>query len=316
MYRDDSLWKAILEDIFDDFLLYFFKENAALFDFDKGFTFLDKELEQLFPAQDSAAPKFVDKLVKVFTKDGTEGWLLVHIEVQDYNDGNFAERMYTYFYRIKDTYGKPVTSIAIFTDGNKSFRPNVYEYGFLGTSVRYQYNTFKVIDQDEAELAKDDNPFAMVILIVLLALRKGKITEDELYNLKVELARKLLQKNIAKNKIRALMNFLRYYVRFASKKTITKFEEAINVITNKQTTMGIEEFLLTRAETTGRQQGIQIGRLAGKQEGRLEGRQEEAIEKNTFFVKQLLLGSDFSLEKIADMAGVTVAFVESIKQSL
>jgi len=42
MKRDDSLWKAILEDVFDDFLKFFFKEDARLFDFEKGFVFLDK----------------------------------------------------------------------------------------------------------------------------------------------------------------------------------------------------------------------------------------------------------------------------------
>jgi len=73
MKRDDILWKGIIEDIFDDFLLFFFKEEASLFDIDRGFEFLDKELEQIFPgAEDASAPKFVDKLVKVFTKNNTE----------------------------------------------------------------------------------------------------------------------------------------------------------------------------------------------------------------------------------------------------
>ena len=73
MKRDDSLWKAILEDVFDDFLLFFFKEEASQFDLEKGFVFLDKELDQLFPnEQEKSSPKFVDRLVKVFTKTGQE----------------------------------------------------------------------------------------------------------------------------------------------------------------------------------------------------------------------------------------------------
>ena len=43
-----------------------------MFDIKKGFQFLDKELEQLFPAEKLESPKFVDKLVKVFTRSGTE----------------------------------------------------------------------------------------------------------------------------------------------------------------------------------------------------------------------------------------------------
>ena len=70
MKRDDSLWKAILEDIFDDFLRFFFENADEIFDMNRGFEFLDKELEQLFPIQENDFnPKYVDKLVKVFNKD-------------------------------------------------------------------------------------------------------------------------------------------------------------------------------------------------------------------------------------------------------
>lgn len=71
-----------MENLFEDFLHFFFEGSDELFDIDKGFEFLDKELEQLFPAIEGAAPKFVDKLVKVFTKTGGEQWILVHVEVQ------------------------------------------------------------------------------------------------------------------------------------------------------------------------------------------------------------------------------------------
>ncbi|WP_460951141.1 hypothetical protein [Spirosoma daeguense] len=46
MQRDDSLWKAILEDVFDDFLRFSFPNADELFYLDKGFEYLDKELEQ------------------------------------------------------------------------------------------------------------------------------------------------------------------------------------------------------------------------------------------------------------------------------
>ena len=73
MNRNDSLWKTILEDTFDDFLRFFIPDTDDLFDVNRGFYFLDKELEQLFPAQgDEFKPKQIDKLVKVFTKTGQE----------------------------------------------------------------------------------------------------------------------------------------------------------------------------------------------------------------------------------------------------
>lgn len=53
MQRDDTLWKSILEDIFEDFLLFFYPDACSFFDFSKDFEYLDKELEQLFPPEDN-----------------------------------------------------------------------------------------------------------------------------------------------------------------------------------------------------------------------------------------------------------------------
>ncbi|MCU0469742.1 MAG: Rpn family recombination-promoting nuclease/putative transposase [Arcicella sp.] len=99
----DILWKGIIEDLFEFFICYFYPESDTLFDFTKGFVFLDKELEQLFPISENNR-RFADKLVKVYTKEGNEKWILVHIEVQGYEDKNFADRMFTYYYRIFDKY--------------------------------------------------------------------------------------------------------------------------------------------------------------------------------------------------------------------
>lgn len=66
----DIYWKGILEDLFADFLRFFYTNADERFNINRGFEFLDKELEQLFPQDDPEHPKFVDKLVKVFTKEG------------------------------------------------------------------------------------------------------------------------------------------------------------------------------------------------------------------------------------------------------
>src|ERR1700679_279887 len=100
MKRNDILWKAVLEDLFDDFLRFFYPDADNLFDFNKGFEYLDKELDQLFPLDDdNYAPRYVDKLVKVFTRAGEEEWILIHIEVLSYTDEYFSRRMFQYYYR-------------------------------------------------------------------------------------------------------------------------------------------------------------------------------------------------------------------------
>jgi len=297
MKRDDTLWKAILEDIFDDFLLFFFKEDAELFNLEKGFVFLDKELEQLFPSgSEKTSTKFVDKLVKVFTKTGKEEWILVHVEVQGYNDADFAKRMFTYFCRIYDRYNVPVTCIAIFTDANKNYRPSTFSYSFMGTETIFRYNVYKISDQQESELGKSDNPFAVVILTVLIALKKGKITEEELLNLKTELLKSLFKKQIPTKKISAIMRFLQYYVNFDNPEMGVKFDREINLLSDKHKNMGIEQFLVQRAKN--------------------EGMEIKETEKNLTFVKSLLTQTDFPVQKIAQVADVTVSFVEEVRASL
>ncbi len=209
MNRNDILWKGILEDIFPDFLTFLIPNVMNLIDFERGFEFLDKELEQIFPPEnDSFKPRHIDKLVKVFTCQGDEHWVLIHVEVQGQADKAFPQRMFTYYSRLFDRYQRPITAFAILSDRTRSFHPNSFEQEFLGTRLSYQFNTYKILDQSVAELEASDNPFSVVILTVLAALQKKQVDETELLTLKLDLARRLLAKPFSKPTIRSLMNFL------------------------------------------------------------------------------------------------------------
>ncbi|WP_028524864.1 Rpn family recombination-promoting nuclease/putative transposase [Runella limosa] len=308
MKRDDSLWKAILEDVFDDFLRFFFDNAEELFDFGKPFEFLDKELEQLFPINpDDFSPKYVDKLIKVFTKTGDEKWILVHIEVQANTDNLFAHRMFQYFYRIYDRYQRPITAFAILTDKNKRFKPLYFEESYLGTKLRYDFNTYKVLEQNPEVLTNSNNPFAMVVLTVLVALQKGKVTESELLNQKIDLLKRLISKGYSRQKIEALMSFLKLYVRFGKNENDAKFDNAIEQLLNKpKETMGIVEFVLERERRLGEKKGIK--------KGIEKGIEKERYERNFTFVSRLLKETGFDDAKIAELAGVTLEFVQSVRQ--
>lgn len=281
--KDDYLWKGILEDVFDDFLRFLHPDADRVFDLSRGITFLDKELEQLFPPEDDEfAPKVVDKLAQVYTHDGKEEWVLIHVEVQGAYRRDFSLRMFTYYYRILDKYHKRIAAYAILTEASKKPRPNVYEQEFMGTHIQYKFNTYKIAEQDYDSLLASDNPFALVVLTAKAAfVGKNLNDKDEsdraLLQTKVQLARELLNRSISKEKIRGLMNFLRYYVRFDNSEVNTIFEQEVEKLTERSDTMGIEQLLLDREKKKGKRESL----IAVAREMKKDGIPVEQIAKFT-----------------------------------
>jgi len=141
----DLLWKAIIEDFIVEIIDYFYPELEKSRDKRKRIEFLDKFLKTLNP-EGVEGNRRADLLVKVPLKNGKDKWILLHIEVQGYQDTNLARRMFTYYYRSLDKFGVPVEALVIFTDTNKKYRPDTYEYEGMKTKCVYQYNIFKLAD--------------------------------------------------------------------------------------------------------------------------------------------------------------------------
>ena len=99
----DSPWKEALDGYFEAFLHLLFSEAHADIDWNRGYESLDKELQQVVHDAESGR-RLVDKLVKVWLKDGREQWVLIHVEIQTAEDAEFAQRMYVYNYRLFDRY--------------------------------------------------------------------------------------------------------------------------------------------------------------------------------------------------------------------
>jgi hypothetical protein len=295
----DYLWKSVIEDLFPDFLRFFYPKAEEIFNL-KKFEFLDKELEKLYPdKEDGTRRRYADKLVKIQLKKGGEQWILIHIEVRGYDDKQFAERMFQYFYRILDRYSHPVTAIAIFTNNGKD-TPDRYEVELLGTRLEYKFNTYRIIDQPEEALkAAAGNPFAQVILGAWTALMSGKMTDKELMT-RHEWVFSALDKTLSSRKKMAVFAFLRYFVHFSDPKNYRIFETRLEKITGKTNVMGVREALLN--------QGKEIGIKKGKEIGIKEGKH--------LFVTNLLRATTFSVSTIASLSGVSEAFVRKVKKDL
>jgi len=292
--KNDLLWKGMLEEVFDDFLHFIFPRAEQLFDFRKGFEFLDKELNELLPEPTRAsATRYVDKLVRVTRRNGRKEWLLIHIEVQDQNKPAFPARMFQYYYRIYDKYRRPVTAVAIFTGRSGTIMKDRYKHSCLGTRLEYVYNTLRITDYPDEVLEENINPFALVILAAKKALLPDKMPDAERLKHKLLVAKILLtKKSIPHKKVKAILTFLNNYVLFDDAQINSIFIKGIDQITNKAQTMGIIEQLA-------------------------EIRAEETLENaNRRFVESLLKKSDFSMPKIASLVGVPLTFVKKVKKEL
>jgi predicted transposase YdaD len=308
----DILWKGILEDFFPDFLQYFFSNANEIFDFEKGVQFLDKELEQLFPESKNKNRR-ADKLAKVFLKDGTETWILAHVEVQGYVDKEFSLRMFQYYYRIKDKHKKPVIAFAILTDDDPNFRPTMYVDDYLGTKVVYQYHTLKLLDYRPEDFQKTDNIFAFALEVAWYGLKAHKPKEGvSIYQLKMNLFRRIQSKGYNASDFRQLLKFIKNYVSFGNSEMLLKFEEE----TSKPIeSMGIIERVETYYKTYGVREGKRIGKKLGREEGRVEGRVEgidiglyQQLSKNVC----QMFSKGFDIVKIADILEVSEDEVKKI----
>ncbi|AEE51485.1 hypothetical protein [Haliscomenobacter hydrossis] len=256
----DILWKGIIENLVDDFIWYFFPNYVEKIDFERGFEFLDTELQKLIP-DNPGQNRHADKLIRVWLKDGLEAWFLIHVEVQGYQDIQFAARMFEYMYRIRDKYQQPVTGLAIYTDWNRRYHYTQFTETFLGTEVIYRFNTYVLRDHTPEILAQDANPFAAVMEAAWQQLGKKK-TDDQLYSTKLDLIKRLLKRKVSRKKIVSIINFIKYFVPFTNSENLLKFEQDLNQLIKADQPMGIEEAILEEVK----QQGIELGETKFKEE--------------------------------------------------
>lgn len=248
----DEPWKEAIGEYFDSFLNFFFPKVYELIDWSKKPIALDKELQKI-TADSQDSKRFVDKLFKVWLKDNQEVWILIHIEVQSQQDGEFSQRMFIYHYRAFDLYRKPVLSLAILGDEVKSWRPTNYGYNIGGCKINLEFPTIKLLDyQNKWEALESDlNPFALMVRAHLKTKEtSSNLTERE--RVKWLLIRSLYEKGYQKKEIVKLFKFidlmmtLPSYLQESLNQKIDQYEEERKMpIVSPYEQMAMEKGMLT-----------------------------------------------------------------------
>ena len=317
----DTHWKTIITNLFEDFILFFLPDAHKLIDFKIPVTFLEQELHKIIADKIKKGHVLNDKLVKVHLKNGSEKWFLIHIEVQSSFDSNFPDRMFTYFYRIYDKYDQKVTAIAIYTGSKNPKSYNTFNYEFLGTKVQYEFNSVKIDSFTENELLISDNPFAIAVLASKYLIQsKGDGQKRYSYKHKlIEIARK---RNLKHDQIVSLLKFI-YLILVLPEELELKFKNEITAKHIKSKDMKYEPIetdmkfsnqlhLALYGETYDERQERVIKEVS-KKVSRKVSRKVSKKEK-TSFIKKLFVETDWSDEKIADIADTTVEFVKEIRK--
>jgi hypothetical protein len=104
-----------LERYLPAFMAWFFPGVVAQIDWERGYVFLDKELQKI-SRRAKEKRRHADKLVKVWQRNDQETWVLVHVEIQAGYEKGFPERMFVYYYRLFDRYRLPLVSLVVLAD--------------------------------------------------------------------------------------------------------------------------------------------------------------------------------------------------------
>lgn len=262
----DVPWKDILESYFPEFLAFFLPEAHEGIDWQRGFAFLDKELSRI-TREAKIGDRRMDKLVKVWRRDGVEWWVLIHIEIQGDRKPHFASGMYVYQYRAFDLYQVPVVGLAILADEDVGWRPAEFGYELWGTKQSYRFTSVKLLDYAKKELEQSTNPFAVVTLAHVQAKQTKHKPEDRL-QVKWRLIRNLYQSGLSRQQVLDLFRFIDW-VLYLPKELDVRLREKIVAYEEKQ-----KMPYITSVERLGEERGMLLGVQMGEQRGRVEGRVE------------------------------------------
>lgn len=249
----DSPWKEALDLYFEFFLALLFPEVHQQIDWSRGYESLDKEFQQVVRDAE-VGRRYVDKLVKVWRLDGTEAWVLIHVEVQTARDANFPRRMYVYNYRVFDRYNRPVASLAVLADDDPDWRPSEFRSRVFGCEAGIRFPAVKLLDfaAHEALLEASDNPFAKVVLAYLKA-RATRDNPGDRHAWKLRLVRGLYEHGFSARDVRELFRIIDWMMELPPALDSLFWQDVAKIQEERQMPF------ITTPERVGRREGLWQG---------------------------------------------------------
>jgi hypothetical protein len=279
-------------------MAFFFPEAYSEIDWDKGFDFLDGELQQV-TREAETGKRIVDKLVKVYLRNGQENWILIHVEIQNQKEEEFSERVYIYSTRLFDKFRRSVASFAVLGDTDRSWRPQSFHQEALGSQHDFSFQIAKLVDYQQREifLNANENPFAIVVQAHLAAqATKGKASQQRRRKQKYNLTILLCERGWAEQEIIDLYRFIDWVLTLPP-----ELEEAF------------------RQDITTYQRGKNMPYIStiermGEARGKIEGKVEGKVEMISFLFAQQV--GTISIETIEELKKLPIEQLDQLALDL
>ncbi|GAC91326.1 transposase [Anoxybacillus flavithermus NBRC 109594] len=246
----DRLFKELIQTFFEEFIALFFPTMHEHIDF-QHVSFLS---EELFTDVTAGEKYRVDLLVETKLK-GEDSLIIVHIENQSYVQPSFPERMFIYFSRLFEKYGKHIVPIAVFSYDPIRDEPSAFTLQFpFGKVLDFHFFTVELRKQNWRNYIRQDNPIAAALL------SKMGYTESERVELKKQFLRMLVRMELDEAKQRLLFGFFETYVKLSDEEE-RRLRSEVNEMETKEKEQVLELIISyeQKALEKGREEGMKQG---------------------------------------------------------
>lgn len=171
----DSQWKAAITALSRPFMDLFFPQISAEIDWTRGWEPLDKDLRP-DRTDDVVGVREPDLIFRVYRLDGQESWVAIHIEFQSHkqDSATLAERVWVYFTRIRQRYGRKVCSLVLLGDLDPDWELYPFNEELWGCRCQLTFPVAKLLRLEpllDTDQALCRNPFSWIVRLHLAAKR-------------------------------------------------------------------------------------------------------------------------------------------------
>lgn len=258
----DSPWKTAVMRYFREFMAFCFPQVHDAIDWRQGYSFLDQELAQI-AREARVGRRRLDKLVRVSSNTGEAKLLYIHLEIQRSREKDFAQRIFTYHYRLYDRFACPITTLVVLADPHPGWRPDWFGYEQLGCEIGFHFPTVKLMDYwTKLELLlAGENAFSLLTAAHLMTLHtRGQ--HRRRFEFKVRLTELLFARNWDAQRVRDLFGVLDWMMTIPPG---LQDELAVRIVElNRRKEMPFEDLITRMTKEKVRKEGREEGWVEGR----------------------------------------------------